>query len=240
MAYTVKRKPQKPERPARTGPSLLDKMHVTEKAPQAAETVRESAVEVREKLKEDLGRISRLARVRRSVSLKPMVACLECNRSGKATCLTCGGAGSQKLVLNDEMQRCEACQGSGEVTCVECMGRGLVPNVHRKKVMWMLVVGGLAWAYVLFRLWGGDVLPEQRAKYMAGGGGGGGTGRPAPAATLGSPVSPRGAQSGHFGQPSGAPGAPGASAAAGRLGAPAAGSGAPAAPRSPTGAPGGR
>jgi hypothetical protein len=177
MAYTVKRKPMKPEKPARAGSSILSKLK-PDHLPIPTETVKEGAHEVTEKLKAD---ISRIARVRRAVSLKPIVGCLDCDATGKAPCGACGGAGNQKLVWNDEIQQCATCDGTGQVTCAECMGRGTVENTNRKKLIWMLVLGGIAWAYVLFRLWGGDILPEQRAKYLTRGGGGGATGAQAPA-----------------------------------------------------------
>jgi hypothetical protein len=176
MAYTVKRQPAKPPKPERSGNSVLNKLK-PDHLPIPTETVKESAHEVKEKLREDF---SRWTRVRRAVSLKPMVGCLACDASGKVACGACGGAGNQKLVWNEEVQQCQTCEGTGEVTCSECMGRGEVENVHRKKIIAVFVIGGLAWAYVLFRLWGGDILPEQQAKYLTRGGGGGSTGAPAP------------------------------------------------------------
>lgn len=204
MAYTVKRKPEKP---ARSGSSVLNKLK-PDHLPIPTDTVKESAQEVKEKLREDF---SRWTRVRRAVSLKPMVGCLACDAIGKVECGACGGAGNQKLVWNEEIQQCQTCAGTGQVTCAECMGRGEVENVHRKKLIAVLVIGGLAWAYILFRLWGGDILPEQRAKYLTRGGGGGATGAPAPTrGTLGRPhaTAPNGAQPGARGA-MGMPGQPG-------------------------------
>lgn len=144
-------------------------------SPQTREAVKEGAAEVREKLKSD---ISRWTRARRFVSLKPTLDCMECDGTGKHACSACGGEGLQKVVWNEEEQACPTCVGKGTVTCVECAGIGEVENKHRKKLVWVLAIGGLAWGYILFRLWGGDVAPELRARYLSGGGGGYSTGRP--------------------------------------------------------------
>ncbi len=212
MAYTVKRKPQKVHRERI---SILDKVK-SDKLGLPTEAVKEGAHEVTAKLREDLGRWSR---VRRVVSLKPTMGCIDCDTTGKVVCQACGGGGNQKLVWNDEVQQCPTCEGTGTVTCSECTGRGEVENAHRKKLIAILVIGGLMWAYVLFRLWGGDILPEQRSKYMAGGGGGGVT---STAPRAGAANLPGGAQPGRStGQPRGTDrsGATGQTGTAGQVGA---------------------
>jgi hypothetical protein len=137
-------------------------------------SVREGANEVKAKLRSDLSRVSR---VRRAVSIKPTMGCVSCDASGKLPCNSCDGTGKSKIVLSDmEQERCHTCDGNGQVTCVDCAGRGIIPNVHRKKILWTLGLGAAAWAFVLWRIWGGDVLPEQAAKMKnaIGVGGGGG------------------------------------------------------------------
>jgi hypothetical protein len=125
-------------------------------------SVREGAEEVRAKLKSDL---SRMSRVRRAVSLKPTMGCIPCDASGKVPCLSCDGTGKSKIVISEEDQEeCHTCEGTGRVTCVDCEGRGILPNIHRKKILWVLGVGVACWAFVFWRIWGGDVLPEQAAK----------------------------------------------------------------------------
>jgi len=196
-------------------------------------TVREGADEVRAKLRQDL---SRLTRFRRGISLKPTMGCIECDATGRVPCSSCAGSGQAKIVLGDKPEPCHTCDGRGTVTCIECAGRGRVPNVHRKKVLWLLGIGGLAWAFVLYRMWGGDVLPEQVASLKGGGGkavpaarrmqGSGATGLPrqpqsgAPAAVPGAEpqagAPPMMAPPGASYSPSGAPSVPG-------LGVPAAG-----------------
>jgi len=127
----------------------------------ARSTIAAGAAEVREKLKSDL---SRWSRVRRFATLKPTMGCITCDMTGKVLCDTCDGTGRSKLVFDDRQEACATCEGTGRVTCVTCAGRGIVPNVHRKKVLWLLILGGLAWGYVLFRLWNRDILPEFRAQ----------------------------------------------------------------------------
>lgn len=181
------------------------------------DTVKESASEVRDKLKSDFTGLKQRARIRRGISLKPMVACPECEASGKIACLTCGGSGEQRVVWNDTTEKCPSCQGTGQTACSNCMGRRMVPNANRKKLLWVLLIGGLGWGYILFRLWGGDILPEQQSKYLAGGGGGGATSNNAqPLRKLGAPGSmapPNGMNTpggtGQPGQPNGAVGQPG-------------------------------
>jgi DnaJ-class molecular chaperone with C-terminal Zn finger domain len=137
------------------------------------ETIREGAAEVREKLKSDLSSVSRLVRVRRFVSLSPTMTCPTCDGRREETCAACGGSGRQKVVWNDQEIVCEGCKGTTTQACGECFGRGRVKNIHRKKFLTLLCIGGLAWAFIVFQLWGRDVLPEQSAKYLHGGGGGG-------------------------------------------------------------------
>jgi|GEM_PF-5634507 len=128
------------------------------------EVVREGADEVRAKLREDLGRWTR---ARRYVSLRPEIGCLACDAAGKIECTACGGTGRSAVVLDDGRQdSCPRCDGRGATTCVECAGRGMIPNAHRKKMLWLLAVGGAAWLFILFQLWGRDVLPEQRAAIL--------------------------------------------------------------------------
>src|SRR5205823_2830245 len=123
------------------------------------ETVRASAAEVKAKLKSDL---SRVTRVRRAVSLRPMMGCVACDATGRLPCASCDGTGKTKIVLNDVAEDCLTCQGRGTVTCVDCSGRGEVPNVHRKKILWLLGLGGAAWLIVFWFMWGGDILPQQK------------------------------------------------------------------------------
>lgn len=135
---------------------------VVKKKPAAREIVREGAAEVGEKLKAD---ISRWTRVRRVVSLKPMIGCFECDAAGKLVCESCGGTGKTKIQLQEDTPlSCPTCDGTGHTTCVACAGQGVVPNVHRKKFLWMLVIGGIAWVLVFLQLWGRDLFPAQMAK----------------------------------------------------------------------------
>jgi hypothetical protein len=132
-------------------------------------SVREGAAEVRAKLKSDL---SRWTKARRAVSLRPTILCAGCDGTGRVTCATCEGAGQSRIVFGDSPEACATCEGRGTVTCVDCSGRGQVVNAHRKMVLWLLVVGGLAWVFVLWSLLGRDVAPETVAKLKGGGGGG--------------------------------------------------------------------
>ncbi len=126
--------------------------------------VREGAEEVKAKLREDL---SRWARLRRFVSLKPEIPCLECDGAGKIQCAACRGTGKSAIVTETgEQEPCPHCGGHGSITCVDCAGRGVIPNRNRKPLIWILVAGGVAWALILFQLWGGDILPEQRAAVL--------------------------------------------------------------------------
>lgn len=136
------------------------------------DVVIQGAAEVKEKLKSDL---SHWARVRRFASLKPMMGCVTCDATGRIPCSSCEGTGHTKFIVGDKPEACATCLGKGTVTCAECMGRGELPNVHRKKVLWLLAIGCLAWAFVLYRLWGGDVAPEM----INGRGGGGRATKPA-------------------------------------------------------------
>jgi hypothetical protein len=130
----------------------------------ARETISEGAAEVKEKLREDL---SRWSRARRFVSLKHEIPCLECDGAGRIQCHVCGGTGKSRLVLEDGTQEpCVQCDGRGSITCVVCTGKGQVPNAHRKTMLWLMVAGGLAWLFILFQLWGRDILPEQRAAVL--------------------------------------------------------------------------
>jgi hypothetical protein len=150
--------------------------------PQVRETVKEGAAEVRAKLKQD---VSQWARARRLVSLKPTMGCMDCDATGKLACSACGGSGIQKVVWNDEQQACATCEGTGSVTCVECAGQRFVPNKHRKKLLWILVLGGIGWAFALYTLFQPDIAPELRARHLGGGGGGFSTGRPKTGGTSG-------------------------------------------------------
>jgi hypothetical protein len=134
------------------------------------EVIREGAAEVKEKLRAD---ISNWAKFRRFISLAPTMACLECEGTGSTPCSGCGGTGKQKLVWNDEEAVCATCEGKATVTCTECMGKGRVKNKQRKLFLWLFGLGALGWVFFFFRLWGGDVAPELRSKYLHGGGGGG-------------------------------------------------------------------
>ena len=192
MAYTVKRQPVKPQRERS---KILDKVKI-DKLAIPTDTVKEGASEVSTKLREDLGKWTR---IRSAVSLRPMVGCMTCDTTGKVSCGACGGSGNQKMVWNEEVQQCPTCEGACTVTCSECMGQGQVENTKRKMLLVCLVLGGLCWGYVLFRLWGGDILPEQQSKYMAGGGGGGNTG------TAGGPKRAMGQPGGAVGNGAGGP-----------------------------------
>ncbi len=141
-------------------------------------SIKEGAAEVKAKLKSD---ISRWTRFRGAVSIKPLVACKECFGKGRVECISCDGTGKSKVVLNDAPENCHTCGGQGTVTCTECSGRGLVPNVHRKKILWLIGIGGAAWLFVLWSLLGRDVAPESIAKLK--GGGGRSTGAPVPLGT---------------------------------------------------------
>src|SRR5438874_12406535 len=107
-------------------------------------SVREGADEVKAKLKAD---ISRLTRFRRSVSIKPTMGCVACDASGKVPCTSCDGTGKTKLLIATEVEeeRCHTCDGAGRVTCVDCAGKGILPNVHRKKLLWVMGVGAACW-----------------------------------------------------------------------------------------------
>ena len=143
--------------------------------PSQRAAVHEGADELRSKLRSDL---SRLLRVRRYASLGPTIGCVACDAQGRVPCTHCGGSGKSGPVIEGQRAACPNCDGTGSVTCIECAGTGQVPNVHRKKVLVLLSIGGLAWLLVLFWLWGGDVAPEFRANL---GGQGGGKSTPAAA-----------------------------------------------------------
>ena len=149
------------------------------------EVIREGAAEVKAKLRDD---ISHWSKFRRFITLAPTMACLDCEGTGRVPCTGCGGSGMQKLVWNDEETACPTCEGKATVTCTDCEGKGRIKNKRRKFFLWMFGVGGVAWAYTFFRLWGGDVAPELRSKYLHGGGGGGaGQSRFAPKSKQASP-----------------------------------------------------
>lgn len=171
------------------------------------EAIREGAAEVKEKLRSDISSISKWTRVRRFVSLSPTMLCPDCEGAREIPCGACGGEGKQKLVWNDDVVTCEGCKGEGKQLCGSCLGRARVKNIHRKKFLWVLGIGGLGWAYLLIQFWGRDVLPEQSAKYLHGGGGGG------TAQTVTAPKGPKGSlapKSAGPSQPAGnAPGVPG-------------------------------
>jgi hypothetical protein len=132
--------------------------------PQTREVVREGASEVREKLREDF---SRWTRSRRYMSLKPEIACGECMGQCKAACAGCGGTGRGRVRGEDgSVPACALCDGKGAVTCVACSGKGQVENIHRKKWIWLMGLGGAGWLLTFFQLWGRDILPEQRAAVL--------------------------------------------------------------------------
>jgi hypothetical protein len=139
------------------------------KQPIRHSVLKEGAEEVGAKLRAD---ISRWARVRRMVSIKPTVPCITCEGTGKVTCEVCGGTGKTKVILNEVQEDCPHCDGTGQVTCVDCAGAGQVPNVYRKPILWTLGLGAVAWLIVLWVLLGRDVMPEERAHLVGGGGGG--------------------------------------------------------------------
>ena len=154
-------------------------------------TFKEGAAEVREKLRTD---ISKLARFRRGVSLKPSMGCIDCDATGKLPCISCDGTGKSKVVLQEQPEPCATCEGKGYVTCTTCAGRGWVLNKNRKKLLWVMGIGGLAWLFVFYRLWGGDVAPEQVARIR--GGGGKATRAPVPPGAVARPGTLGAAQSG--------------------------------------------
>ncbi len=130
----------------------------------ARDVVREGAHEVREKLRDDL---SRWSRIRRHVSLKPEIGCLACDAMGKIACSACGGSGKSAMVMeNGAQEPCVRCDGHGSTTCVECAGAGLIPNTRRKVFLGLIIAGAIAWALVLIQLLGRDLLPEQRAALL--------------------------------------------------------------------------
>lgn len=130
----------------------------------ARDIVREGAQEVREKLKEDL---SRWTRFRRFVSLSPEISCIECDGAGKLQCTACRGTGKLALVREDGTQEpCPKCGEFGSITCTACAGKGRIRNPHRKRLLWILGLGGVAWLLILFQLWGRDILPAQRAAIL--------------------------------------------------------------------------
>src|SRR5688500_12308762 len=130
-------------------------------------TFKEGAAEVKAKLRTD---ISRLTRFRRGVSIKPTMGCIECDATGKLPGISCDGTGKSKVVLREEAEPCATCDGKGHVTCTACAGRGWVLNKNRKKLLWLVAGGGLAWLIVFWQMWSGDVLPEQVANIKGGGG----------------------------------------------------------------------
>lgn len=146
------------------------------------EVVREGVSEVRDKLRADL---SRWGRARRAVSLKPIMSCADCDATGRVTCPTCEGSGKSRLVMGEKPDPCPTCEGKGSVSCVMCAGKGEVPNVHRKKVLGILIAGAAAWLFFLVRLYmmDHDLLPGFRP---SGGGqalpAGGGASRGGPSA----------------------------------------------------------
>ncbi|MCX6362101.1 MAG: hypothetical protein NT029_20080 [Armatimonadetes bacterium] len=132
--------------------------------PQTREVVREGATEVREKLREDF---SRWTRSRRYMSLKPEIDCGECIGQCKTACAGCAGTGKGRVRGEDgSVPPCALCDGHGAVTCVACSGKGRVENVHRKKWIWLMGLGGAGWLLIFFQLWGRDILPEQRAAVL--------------------------------------------------------------------------
>lgn len=179
---------------------------------QSRDLVREGAQEVKEKLREDL---SRWSRVRRCVSLQREIPCLACDGAGKTLCAACQGSGKSGFTTETgEADACPRCGGHGSVTCVECAGRGRIANRHRTKLLWTLWLGGIAWVLVLLQLWGRDLLPEQRAKLLQRGEHGQGVSAPVsraagPLNPAGPVVAPGAAQTQHY---TGAAGAAGATA----------------------------
>src|SRR5437660_11474282 len=102
-------------------------------------SVREGADEVKQKLKSDF---SRMTRVRRAVSIKPTMGCVSCDASGKLPCDSCDGTGQSKIVLSGmDQERCHTCDGAGRVTCVDCAGKGILPNIHRTQILWLIGIG---------------------------------------------------------------------------------------------------
>ena len=167
-------------------------------------TFREGAAEVKEKLRSD---ISRLTRFRRGVSLKPTMGCIDCDATGKLPCISCDGSGKAKVVLREEADPCATCDGRGYVTCTTCFGRGWVLNKNRKRLLWVLGIGGLAWLIVFWQMWSGDVLPEQVANLK--GGGGRAQRSPAPIGAVANPAASRTGPGGTVLTPSSGPLRPG-------------------------------
>lgn len=157
------------------------------------ELVREGAQEVKEKLRQDL---SRWAKARRYVSLKERIPCVACDGAGKIVCAACEGSGKGVYAKEDGTRMdCERCGGNGSTTCTECAGKGTVLNPHRKKLIWLLWIGAVAWLLIFLQLWGRDILPEQRAKLLQRGEHGKSISAPPPSAGSGVPLAPGGAQS---------------------------------------------
>ena len=134
----------------------------------AKAAIKEGASEIGGRLREDIGG---LGKFRRGVTLKSTMDCLDCRASGKADCSSCDGTGKSKVVWGEEAQNCATCSGTGKVTCPECAGRGFIYNQHRAKLLWVLIVGFLMWGIVAYMVWGNNLFPEERAKYLGKGGG---------------------------------------------------------------------
>ncbi|MEP6755374.1 MAG: hypothetical protein ABJA67_07730 [Chthonomonadales bacterium] len=130
----------------------------------------EAVSELRSKLKSDLSQASGFSQY---LTLRRTMKCSECGATGIVQCVVCNGEGKQRMIWNDEISTCEACEGKGEVTCGECEGRKFVLNPHRKKILILAGIGAACWAWILFSIYGPQVLPEQQAKLLHGGGAGG-------------------------------------------------------------------
>jgi hypothetical protein len=130
-------------------------------------TVKEMAGDIRESMR---GSLSGVSRVRRGISLRPILPCIDCD-NGKVVCDVCKGTGKATVVWNDEVTPCAVCGGVGSRKCSVCDGRGFVVNTHRKKVLWLLILGFVGWGAAAYMIWGGDLFPESRAKLFKSGGG---------------------------------------------------------------------
>jgi predicted nucleic acid-binding Zn ribbon protein len=147
----------------------------------SGDDIKEVTSELKEKLKRSF---SRFLSMRSYITLKPTMSCSECEGSGKTLCSICHGTGKMILQFTDREAPCDICEGTGKVTCSECGGSGILPNIHRKKILVILIVGAFAWIILFVSLYlsSHDLLPAQRAQWEHLGGGA--SKKPVPPAVL--------------------------------------------------------
>ena len=168
MAQVVKMDDKKKKKaaaqPKATAPPVapVDSGSVPPSQSGARAALHEGADELRTKLRSD---ISRWSRVRRFASLKPVIQCFHCD-DGAIGCTHCNGTGRGKRSAEGEPQPCITCDGTGSITCVVCAGAGEVENVHRKKIKWILIAGGVFWVILILQLAGVDIMPHWKAKIV--------------------------------------------------------------------------